>query len=1055
MRPHRLTLAAFGAFPGRIDVDFDQLGGGGLLLLCGETGGGKTTLLDALGFALFGKVPGLRGKIDGGPDLRSHHAAADAPPSVTLEFTAGPDRYRITRAPAWDRPRRGGGSTRTHPTATLRRRTGEAGAREGTGSWETLASRPQDVGHEIGQLLGMSDEQFFQVVMLPQGRFADFLHASHDEREKLLKQLFRVSRFEFAEQWLRDRAKISRDELAEATAVLDRVAARIAQVAAAPAPDGGATQPASPEWAADLASAAAAAARAAATALDAARTDLDAAEETLRRTVERGRRLQRRRELAARREELDTARSATDLLAGEAEAARRAALVLPALAELRELTDTARRERALARAAQVRLDSHPAGLVPAAAPSSPDGDETSADDPQAAEGAGPDGKDGDRDGPAEIRRLTAALGRSHRESGRLERLAELLADAEQDDADARQQDDSGADYQRAVVALAHRLTIELPAARADADARVVAGRAAGADLPRLTEQARRARELAGAAAEHGTARAGADTADDLARSAREHADRLRRDRFDAITAELAALLDQGTPCPVCGSLDHPDPAEVRAHQVSKDEELAAGRAAERLLTEATTSRSRADRAHERVRSVHAELARPTPGADRSGSDLPVTAPALDDLLAATPGALTRLGDLADALDAAVAACAAAVGELADAEQAVIELQRDETETAARAAASRADGDAARRAATRARERAAQRYAAIPVELRDAAALAERQAAVAALTADQEAAHTDLVAARRADESLQQAQRTALDLVRQAGFADQDAVAAASRDPGWLNAADAQVRAHQEETAAVAAALADDDLAVDPDSPVPIAEHTGAATAARETHEAAVALSAHTAKQAGDLADLHSGYAEGYAQLRPLQADADELTQLAELASGRGGNTEGMPLSSFVLAARLEEVAVAASGRLAAMSGGRFTLIHDSTERRDRRRRAGLGLLVEDAWTGRRRPTGTLSGGETFQAALSLALGLADVVTAEAGGRRLDTLFIDEGFGSLDADSLDEVMTVLDELRSGGRLVGLVSHVAELRQRIPNQIHVVKGTAGSHVETTFS
>ncbi|MCM3883820.1 SbcC/MukB-like Walker B domain-containing protein, partial [Frankia sp. R82] len=118
-----------------------------------------------------------------------------------------------------------------------------------------------------------------------------------------------------------------------------------------------------------------------------------------------------------------------------------------------------------------------------------------------------------------------------------------------------------------------------------------------------------------------------------------------------------------------------------------------------------------------------------------------------------------------------------------------------------------------------------------------------------------------------------------------------------------------------------------------------------------------------------------------------------------------------------------------------------------------RRRAGLGLLVDDAWTGRRRHPRTLSGGETFQAALSLALGLADVVTAEVGGRRLDALFIDEGFGTLDADSLDEVMAVLDELRSGGRLVGLVSHVIELRTRIPNQIRILKETTGSRVETT--
>ena len=160
----------------------------------------------------------------------------------------------------------------------------------------------------------------------------------------------------------------------------------------------------------------------------------------------------------------------------------------------------------------------------------------------------------------------------------------------------------------------------------------------------------------------------------------------------------------------------------------------------------------------------------------------------------------------------------------------------------------------------------------------------------------------------------------------------------------------------------------------------------------------------------------------------------------------------MPLSTFVLAARLEEVAAAASARLVRMSGGRFAL-HHTDAGRDRRSRAGLGLVVEDAWTGRVRDTATLSGGETFMAALALALGLADVVTAEAGGRTLDALFVDEGFGSLDADALDDVMTVLDELRTGGRLVGVVSHVPELRQRIPTQVRVVKGARGSALTTT--
>jgi exonuclease SbcC len=116
-------------------------------------------------------------------------------------------------------------------------------------------------------------------------------------------------------------------------------------------------------------------------------------------------------------------------------------------------------------------------------------------------------------------------------------------------------------------------------------------------------------------------------------------------------------------------------------------------------------------------------------------------------------------------------------------------------------------------------------------------------------------------------------------------------------------------------------------------------------------------------------------------------------------------------------------------------------------------RAGLGLLACDAWTGQDRDTSTLSGGETFLASLALALGLADVVTHESAGTPMEALFVDEGFGTLDEETLEEVMNVLDGLRAGGRIVGIVSHVGELRQRIPAQVHVRKGRDGSHVSVT--
>jgi DNA repair protein SbcC/Rad50 len=183
---------------------------------------------------------------------------------------------------------------------------------------------------------------------------------------------------------------------------------------------------------------------------------------------------------------------------------------------------------------------------------------------------------------------------------------------------------------------------------------------------------------------------------------------------------------------------------------------------------------------------------------------------------------------------------------------------------------------------------------------------------------------------------------------------------------------------------------------------------------------------------------------------PVVERSRELTELARCADGTGGdNALRMSLSAYVLAARLEQVARAASQRLSAMSGGRYTLTHSDGDGHGRGR-SGLVLQVLDGWTGAQRPTGTLSGGESFYASLSLALGLADVVTAESGGAAVETLFIDEGFGSLDEQALDEVMDVLDELRAGGRAVGLVSHVSDLRDRIPAQLRVVKTRQGSRL-----
>ena len=253
-------------------------------------------------------------------------------------------------------------------------------------------------------------------------------------------------------------------------------------------------------------------------------------------------------------------------------------------------------------------------------------------------------------------------------------------------------------------------------------------------------------------------------------------------------------------------------------------------------------------------------------------------------------------------------------------------------------------------------------------------------------------------------------------------------------------------------AAVADVLADPDLDVALDPPAPVDETTAAAEAAQEAHAVAVDAHGQARPRADQLAILRPQLNAALGALQPLQERAAQIRQLADLANGTSGaNQYKMTLSSFVLAARLEEVAAAASERLLTMTAGRYCLVHSDIRKGNAK--AGLSLLACDAWTGQDRDTATLSGGETFLASLSLALGLADVVTAESAGTPMEALFVDEGFGTLDEDTLDEVMNVLDSLRAGGRLVGIVSHVTELRQRIPAQIHVRKSRAGSYVKVT--
>ncbi|MEV0968158.1 SMC family ATPase [Microtetraspora glauca] len=326
---------------------------------------------------------------------------------------------------------------------------------------------------------------------------------------------------------------------------------------------------------------------------------------------------------------------------------------------------------------------------------------------------------------------------------------------------------------------------------------------------------------------------------------------------------------------------------------------------------------------------------------------------------------------------------------------------------------------------------------------------ERLAAEAALLHD---AAEGVQASTTADREREAARAAAADAAAEAGFATLDDARAAVRAEAEREEMAERLRRFADEQAAVDALLADPELvavaaAPDPDLAVLAAEHE---RAERETAERTSARD-HAMSRLEQLTGLAAELEDAHGRYGPAAERHRLARRLAELAGGTStDNPLNMRLSAYVLGERLRQVVDAANERLDRMSGGRYLLQHDLRQAAGDRGRSGggLGLRVLDGWTGVDRDPATLSGGESFITSLALALGLADVVTAEAGGAEIGSLFVDEGFGTLDEDTLDDVLDILDGLREGGRAVGIVSHVAELRTRIPAQIRVRKGRGGS-------
>jgi exonuclease SbcC len=993
MQLHRLEMTAFGPFAETVTVDFDRLSEASVFLLCGDTGAGKTTVLDGVCFALYGDVPSARATAK---QLRSHHAPDGVAPRVVLEMTVGGRRFRFTRSPAWQRPKRRGTGTTTEPAhALVEERDGDC--------WVLRSNRLDEAGQLVGDLLGMTIGQFSQVVLLPQGQFDRFLRSSSEDRQQVLTRLFQTGRFEQVERWFTDRRRQLWRDNRQHNGVVAGVVHRLSEASGVPAPDGWDTD--------DLTDAVSAGEVRAWTdeLLDAARrqraarrTDLERAarvRDTAAHELAAGRRLA---ELLARRARAEAARSALDAEAPTAEAdrlrladARRAAGVEP-LAQVAleaERTRAAASERttaatlALARA----LDTEPEDL---ATEDLATREQETADRLAAARAFLPRAE--------ELREAectgSAALRECDRLTAGLEHSRELL------------------------LALPERrssLLTELTEVRREAE-RVVVRQAA---RDRLEEQLTAATAVASATEELSRARAAESAQVEAAQGLRERWLALREQRLEGMAAELASAMVVGQQCPVCGSADHPSPAHPADDAPSRDDEQAALRESEdaQVALEAHRDRVRGlqsridasrDRAGDRgVDGLVAELARVRSSIEE-GQRAAARIPDLEAALAGLDHDITELGVRVARDEQAL------VAARGRAEAAAVTVQR-----LSDAMAALLTGDAGRLEEViagheRIRELLATAREAVVEEsrCRDQAEAADRRLRKAALAAG----FPELATARAAhlaDDELHRLEESVADRTRR-----EQQAATVLADPEVAQAAgqpcpdlEGLTRVHEEADR----------------------KHTAAAAAWR----LAEGVHARLQERSGELD-------EALARWAPLRAEYAAVRCLAELVEGKGAdNTRQMRLSAYVVASRLGQVVAAANERLSRMTDGRYVLEH-SDLRGAGERRGGLSLVVADQWTDERRDPVTLSGGETFVVSLALALGLADVVTAESGGTRIDTLFVDEGFGSLDADTLEQVMDTLDQLRAGGRVVGVVSHVADMRDRIPTQLRVAKGRAGS-------
>jgi exonuclease SbcC len=1020
MKLHHLHLEAIGPFARTVDVDFAALGASGMFLLEGPTGSGKSTILDAIVFALYGHVASESAS---SARIRSQFAGPERRSVVDLIFETGSGIYRVSRTPEYQRPKkRGTGTTKEQASAQLWRLGSPdqiQAAIAGETPGEYLASRSDEVGREVARAVGLTREQFTQTVLLPQNEFARFLRAGSKDRQEVLQRVFGTELFADLEARFERMRREAKNQVDAARGDLGRAVARFAEAAGSPDQELVGLDEHASEL--ELEAIHATARERVATLREhedgcevlvgraRARTEqANIRERTAQETV---RRVERRRELAALAARLGE--HAADAQSAEKDLARDR-LATPILALLK------RRDRAASQAemAAAELEELLDQVPPAGADLRDLVPETGIEV-------------GDQPDPGNVLEQLADIAtQANSRAGELTDLVRLEVDLPERDRTITRRTAELETSRKTLEALTEKIGL-LPEQRTalQDQHRAAQKEAATSADARVAQQGATARRDAAAEVQTIASRIEklAQTVQGdqkAAASAIEHERDLRARRIAGMAGELAAELEDGEACPVCGALEHPAPARTGADHVDAEQVEAAEIArqgAEKKLGQSSgkLSLATAEQAAARERS--------------GGLDLEAATEALEAADARVRAAETAQQEVKD-LDARLAQHQEQVEKLGrEREQAELQVRTEDASLAESAQALAED----RVRVTAARE--------------DAASVAERRRAHLDRARIAGGLREALQTRERARMQLAEATTEATEALEVAPDLESAAdVRAAVLTPGRRTRHEDLLRARAADSTRLEDGMAEPDIAETPHSDEALAEARttlAGATTVADAERSALRSTESRRDRARDVlaraVEARSALRRTTRSVRTVADHAGVVVRVADLATGGSKDGERIPLSTFVLMRRFEDVIDAANVRLAQFAGSDLELLRDTGARGAKK--TGLDLLVMDRRTDATRVPETLSGGETFFVSLALALGLADIVTAEAGGVQLDTLFIDEGFGSLDAETLETVVREIGRLAEHGRTIGMVSHVGEMQSQIAEQIHVRRGS----------